>query len=77
MLQNQDASAKYYAVWQVVSWIAVNSCTSPEYREEFDLICRYSTFPFETRLEYGLEIIKSAIFHRGMGGTQHSCRKYR
>ena len=65
-VMHKSKNVRFYMVWEVITWIGLSSNIDPEYVKEFDSICRSSTFPIETRLEYGLEIVKSGIFHRGI-----------
>jgi hypothetical protein len=64
MKKEQDF--RFYPVWEVASWLGLNS---DEYIKAFEERCRFSEAPTEKKLEDGLEIIKAAIFRRRIDST--------
>ena len=60
----RETDFRFYTIWELVSWLGLDSNKDREYIENFDSTCRLAKFSSETSLECGLEIVKSAIFHR-------------
>ena len=61
MKREQDL--RFYPVWELVSRLGLNA---DEYINEFEKRCLFSESPTETRLDDGLEIVKTAIFRRSI-----------
>ena len=59
----REKDLRFYSVWEVLAYLAL---TSDEYVEEFERRCRVSQSSLETRLDDGLEIVKTAIFRRSI-----------
>ena len=59
MKQEQDF--RFYPIWEVVAWRALNS---DEYIQGFEQRCLFPTFPQEEKLDQGLQIVKAALFRR-------------
>lgn len=59
----REGDFRFYPIWEV---LAYQSLTSDEYVEEFERRCRVSQSSLETRLDDGLEIVKTAIFRRSI-----------
>lgn len=59
----RERDFRFYPIWEV---LAYQSLTSDEYVEEFERRCRVSQSSLETRLDDGLEIVKTAIFRRSI-----------
>lgn len=59
----REKDFRFYPVWELISRLGLNA---DEYINEFEKRCLFSESPTETRLDDGLEIIKSAIFRRSL-----------
>lgn len=59
----RERDVRFYPIWEVLAYLAL---TSDEYVEEFERRCLFSESPTETRLDDGLEIVKTAIFRRSL-----------
>ena len=60
----REKDFRFYPVWELISRLGLNA---DEYINEFEKRCLLSESPTETKLDDGLEIIKTAIFRRSIG----------
>lgn len=59
----EERDFRFYPIWELISRLGLNA---DEYINEFERRCRFSQSSLETRLDDGLEIVKTAIFKRSL-----------
>jgi hypothetical protein len=59
----KEKDFRFYGVWELLSWLAL---TSDEYLTAFEERCRFAESPTEEKIKAGLNVVKAAIFRRGI-----------